>query len=139
MGLITTAAGVFPAVTVLTELVAPSITVTAVSYTHLDVYKRQYTDFNDGFVMPAAIGRSCWVAAGPRADRKLVIYSEEYSETFEWDFVAGEPVSYTHLDVYKRQMIDHDLDGRSRMRIRAKFFEHAVRVWRVVNHAEGIN
>jgi galactokinase len=52
----------------------------------------EYTDFNDGFVMPAAIGRSCWVAAGPRADRKLVIYSEEYSETFEWDFVAGEPV-----------------------------------------------
>jgi galactokinase len=51
----------------------------------------EYTDFNDGFVMPAAIGRSCWVAAGARADRKLVIHSEEFPETFEWDFAAGEP------------------------------------------------
>jgi galactokinase len=51
----------------------------------------EYTDFNDGFVMPAAIGRTCWVAAAARADRKLVIYSEEFAEAFEWDFSAGEP------------------------------------------------
>jgi galactokinase len=51
----------------------------------------EYTDFNDGFVMPAAIGRNCWVAAGARADRKLVIRSEEYPGAFEWDFAAGEP------------------------------------------------
>ena len=51
----------------------------------------EYTDFNDGFVMPAAIGRTCWVAAAPRADRKLVIHSENYSGTFTWDFVKGEP------------------------------------------------
>jgi galactokinase len=41
--------------------------------------------------MPAAIGRNCWVAAGPRADRKLAIHSEEFPETFEWDFAVGEP------------------------------------------------
>lgn len=52
----------------------------------------EYTDFNEGFVMPAAIGRYCWVAAGPRPDRKLVIHSENFSETIEWDFAAGEPV-----------------------------------------------
>jgi galactokinase len=52
----------------------------------------EYTDFNDGFVMPAAIGRTCWVAAGPRDDRRLVIHSENYSDTFEWDFADGEPV-----------------------------------------------
>jgi len=46
----------------------------------------EYTDFNDGFVMPAAIGRYCWVAAEPRADRKLAIYSENVSATYEWDF-----------------------------------------------------
>jgi galactokinase len=51
----------------------------------------EYTDFNDGFVMPAAIGRTCWVAASARADRKLAIHSENYSERFEWDFSAGEP------------------------------------------------
>lgn len=51
----------------------------------------EYTDFNDGFVMPAAIGRNCWVAAAPRADRKLVIHSEDFPDTFEWDFSAGDP------------------------------------------------
>jgi galactokinase len=51
----------------------------------------EYTDFNDGFVMPAAIGRTCWVAAAARADRKLAIHSEEFAETYEWDFAAGEP------------------------------------------------
>ena len=52
----------------------------------------EYTDFNDGFVMPAAIGRYCWVAAEPRADRKLAIYSENVSATYEWDFAAGDPL-----------------------------------------------
>ncbi|MGB6545672.1 MAG: galactokinase [Candidatus Acidiferrales bacterium] len=51
----------------------------------------EYTDFNDGFVMPAAIGRTCWIAAAARTDRKLVVHSEEFSETFEWDFADGEP------------------------------------------------
>src|SRR5580658_1617361 len=51
----------------------------------------EYTDFNDGFVMPAAIGRTCWVAAAARSDRKLAIHSEEFAETYEWDFSAGEP------------------------------------------------
>lgn len=35
----------------------------------------EHTDYNDGFVMPAAIGMYCWVAATPRADRDLVIHS----------------------------------------------------------------
>jgi galactokinase len=38
----------------------------------------EHTDYNEGFVMPAAIGFDCWVAAGPREDRKLVICSEEF-------------------------------------------------------------
>jgi len=43
----------------------------------------EHTDYNDGFVMPAAIEFYCWVAAAPRADRKLVIHSENYNETVE--------------------------------------------------------
>jgi galactokinase len=39
----------------------------------------EHTDYNDGFVMPAAIGFYCWVAIGQRDDRKLVIQSEEFS------------------------------------------------------------
>lgn len=45
----------------------------------------EHTDYNDGFVMPAAIGFYTQVAVGPRHDRKLVIYSENYSEQVELD------------------------------------------------------
>src|SRR5215470_12813991 len=45
----------------------------------------EHTDYNDGFVMPAAIGFSTWVALAPRDDRKLSIYSENFSERVESD------------------------------------------------------
>jgi galactokinase len=45
----------------------------------------EHTDYNDGFVMPCAIGFSTRVAIFPRQDRKLVIRSEEFSEQFEFD------------------------------------------------------
>jgi galactokinase len=43
----------------------------------------EHTDYNDGFVMPAAIGFYCWVAIGPREDRKLVMCSDEFSGNAE--------------------------------------------------------
>jgi galactokinase len=45
----------------------------------------EHTDYNDGFVLPAAIGFYCWVAIAPRADRKLVLYSENVGESVEAD------------------------------------------------------
>src|SRR5882724_3105619 len=45
----------------------------------------EHTDYNDGFVMPCAIGFSTRVAISPRPDRKLVIQSEEFSEKYEFD------------------------------------------------------
>ncbi len=45
----------------------------------------EHTDYNDGFVMPAAVGFSTYVAIGPRPDRKLVIHSEEFAGSFEFD------------------------------------------------------
>ena len=45
----------------------------------------EHTDYNDGFAMPAAIEFYCWVAVGNREDRKLSIYSEEFSATAEAD------------------------------------------------------
>jgi galactokinase len=45
----------------------------------------EHTDYNQGFVMPVAIDLSCWVAIGPRDDRKLVIYSEDVADTAELD------------------------------------------------------
>ena len=67
--------------------------ITPVSYTHLDVYKRQLKRYE----IPAS---------------KLVLelgYSVDYEdekEDFEPDEAdTVEPVSYTHLDVYKRQLL----------------------------------
>jgi len=45
----------------------------------------EHTDYNDGFVMPAAIGFSAYVAVGPRTDRHLVIRSEEFAGEFKFD------------------------------------------------------
>jgi galactokinase len=45
----------------------------------------EHTDYNDGFVMPAAVEFSVCVAFGPRTDRKLVIHSEEFPEHLEFD------------------------------------------------------
>jgi len=35
----------------------------------------------EGFVLPAAIGFSCWVGIAPRKDRKLVLYSGNLGKT----------------------------------------------------------
>ncbi len=45
----------------------------------------EHTDHNEGFVMPAAIDFSTFVAIGARADRKIVVRSENFSETVELD------------------------------------------------------
>jgi len=40
----------------------------------------EHTDYNLGFVMPAAIGLYCWVGIAPRADRELHIYSSQFDQ-----------------------------------------------------------
>src|SRR5690349_5391415 len=45
----------------------------------------EHTDYNDGFVMPAAIGFYTWIAVAPRPDRKLVIRSQNFAEQVEFD------------------------------------------------------
>jgi galactokinase len=51
----------------------------------------EHTDYNDGFVMPAAIDFYTWVAAAPREDRKLVVYSENVAGGAEFDLDAPHP------------------------------------------------
>jgi len=51
----------------------------------------EHTDYNDGFVMPAAIDFSTWVAAGPRNDDHFVVASREFHDQFE--FSLAEPSS----------------------------------------------
>ena len=45
----------------------------------------EHTDYNDGFVMPAAVEFSTFVAVSPRHDRRLVIQSDELPGNFEFD------------------------------------------------------
>jgi galactokinase len=45
----------------------------------------EHTDYNDGFVMPAAVAFSTYVAIASRPDRKIVIHSEEFPGNFEFD------------------------------------------------------
>jgi galactokinase len=45
----------------------------------------EHTDYNDGFVMPAAVGFSTFVAIASSPGRKLVIHSEEFPGNFEFD------------------------------------------------------
>ena len=56
----------------------------------------EHTDYNDGFVLPAAIEFYCWVAAAPRSDRKLVIHSENFKETVEASIDSLSPAGKDH-------------------------------------------
>src|SRR2546425_7604240 len=62
----------------------------------------EHTDYNDGFVMPAAIGFSTWVAIAPRDDRQMVIHSENFSETAGFDLDERDPVARRHWSDYAR-------------------------------------
>jgi galactokinase len=52
----------------------------------------EHTDYNDGFVMPAAIGLSCHVAAAPRDDRRVVVESENIGRQAEWSLDEPDPL-----------------------------------------------
>jgi galactokinase len=53
----------------------------------------EHTDYNDGFVMPAAIDFSCYSAIRSRSDRTLSVYSQQFQENIEFnlDRLGGPP------------------------------------------------
>jgi galactokinase len=51
----------------------------------------EHTDYNDGFVLPAALELSTWVAIAPREDRTLTLYSALMDETRAFDLDVTEP------------------------------------------------
>jgi galactokinase len=60
----------------------------------------EHTDYNDGFVLPAAIDFYCWAAVAPRRDRKLVIHSENFNETVEAGLDSLTPLEKKHWANY---------------------------------------
>ncbi len=56
----------------------------------------EHTDYNDGLVMPAAIGFYTYVAIAPRSDRQLHVYSENFKEerVLDLDGLEGPPARH---------------------------------------------
>ena len=85
-----------------------------VSYTHLDVYKRQIKDPVTDTIIPYPLPSNF--------SQETVPVSQTFSTWLEFDSLdelknlpnSVMPVSYTHLDVYKRQgMSDSDNNLRN--------------------------
>ena len=62
----------------------------------------EHTDYNDGFVMPAAIEFSTWVAGAGRPDRVLGIYSENFGDFREFPLDDTAPQRLNHWTDYVR-------------------------------------
>ncbi|HOI87834.1 MAG TPA: galactokinase [Lentimicrobium sp.] len=45
----------------------------------------EHTDYNDGFVLPAAIDKRIYLAIAPSANQKAIIHSFDFSETVEFE------------------------------------------------------
>jgi galactokinase len=70
----------------------------------------EHTDYNDGFVMPAAIDKDISFAVAPASGEKSAIYSMNYGEFFEIDISDPQPVDHPKWANYllgvMRQFID---------------------------------
>ncbi len=51
----------------------------------------EHTDYNDGFVLPAALELATYVAIAPRRDRRLLVHSRAFDSTVEIDLDGPEP------------------------------------------------
>ncbi len=60
----------------------------------------EHTDYNEGFVLPAAIEFYCWAAVASRTDRKIVIHSENYNESVEEPLDSLSPLAKKHWANY---------------------------------------
>ncbi|MEK9137350.1 MAG: galactokinase family protein, partial [Bacteroidota bacterium] len=54
----------------------------------------EHTDYNNGFVLPAAINRSIAVAAAPRSDRMLCVHSHNLHSLVQLSVDALHPLKY---------------------------------------------
>lgn len=43
----------------------------------------EHTDYNEGFVLPAAIDKAIYIAVGKRADNKINLYAKDYQQSHE--------------------------------------------------------
>jgi galactokinase len=60
----------------------------------------EHTDYNDGFVFPAAIDFYTWAALGQRDDRRILVFSQHYKESAEIDLDHPQPPPAGHWSSY---------------------------------------
>ncbi|HEU4471589.1 MAG TPA: galactokinase [Flavisolibacter sp.] len=51
----------------------------------------EHTDYNNGFVLPAAIDKAIYVAVAPREDDRICLYSGEFAERVETSLAGMKP------------------------------------------------
>lgn len=71
----------------------------------------EHTDYNDGFVMPAAIEFATWTAIAPRPDRMLSVHAGNRNEFVAIDLDAPGAPRQRHWSDYVRGMaveLEHD-------------------------------
>lgn len=51
----------------------------------------EHTDYNNGFVLPAAIDKAVYVAVAPREDEQIKLYSGEFDKSFETSLPQLKP------------------------------------------------
>ena len=76
----------------------------------------EHTDYNEGFVLPAAIDFSCYAAASARSDSRFVLFSENLQETITVPLAAfGLPVVGIRSGSYSQFSEHRELqhDGRA--------------------------
>jgi galactokinase len=77
----------------------------------------EHTDYNDGFVLPAALELGAWVAAAARPDRRLRIRSLRFGAALEFDLDDPAPAPRRDWSDYVRgvavmlQKVGHRLTG----------------------------
>jgi galactokinase len=67
----------------------------------------EHTDYNEGFVLPAAIDRAAYVMARPRDDRRLRLYATQYDEIATIDLDRLTPDAMHGWPAYVAGMADY--------------------------------
>lgn len=65
----------------------------------------EHTDYNNGFVLPAAIDKAIYIGLSKRDDDRIVLYSEEFREE-EQSTVPGVAISEKHWANYILGVVD---------------------------------
>jgi len=65
----------------------------------------EHTDYNDGFVLPAAIDRAVYVAVSKRSDTRICLYAEDYQERYEIELADRAPTD-SHWPNYILGVVD---------------------------------